>query len=278
VGLEISEEKSAMRDGRNGFLFLGFQILQLNKVTVGNYKVKIQPSRQSQAKLLLKIREIVTNNRSASSYELIEKVRPVILGWTNYFKYCECKAVFSKLTNLIFQKIRAWVFRRDTRNGRLKIKEKYFPSGRTYSFDGSKHEDNWILVGHKKGKDGKPKENFLPHIVWVKSRKHIKVLKNETPFNQSIYWAIRSEKHSPYTLCVRTLLIKQRQICPLCKIKLTESDSTNWQVDHIIPKSQGGRDQYQNLQLLHKECHIQKTRNDKMTERNKLPKTKRKSV
>lgn len=278
VGLEISEEKSAMRDGRNGFLFLGFQIIQLNKVTVQNYKVKIQPSRQSQAKLLLKIREIVTNNRSASSYELIEKVRPVILGWTNYFKYCECKAVFSKLTNLIFQKIRAWVFRRDTRNGRLKIKEKYFPSGRTYSFDGSKHEDNWILVGHQKGKDGKPKENFLPHIVWVKSRKHIKVLKNETPFNQSIYWAIRSEKHSPYPLRVRTLLIKQRQICPLCKSKLTEFDSTNWEVDHIIPKSQGGRDQYQNLQLLHKECHLQKTRNDEMTERYKLPKTKRKSV
>lgn len=262
VGLEISEEKSAMRDGRNGFLFLGFQIIQVKKVTVGNYKVKIQPSRQSQAKLLLKIREIIINNKSASSYKLIETVRPVILGWANYFKYCECKAIFSKLTNLIFQKIRAWVFRRDTRNGRLMIKEKYFPSGRIYSFDGSKHEDNWILVGHKKSKEGVQKENFLPHMVWVKSRKHVKVLRNETPLNQNMYWAIRSEKHSPYPLSVRTLLIKQKQICPLCKSKLTELDSTNWEVDHILPKSQGGRDQYQNLQLLHKECHLQKTRKD----------------
>jgi RNA-directed DNA polymerase len=262
VGLEISEEKSAMRDGRNGLLFLGFQFIQVKKVKVGKYKVKIQPSSKSQTKLLLNIREIVTNNRSVSSYGLIEMIRPIIIGWANYFKYCECKAIFSKLTHLIFQKIRAWVFRRDTRNGRLVIKEKYFPSGRTYTHDGSPHEDNWILVGRQKSKKGVIKENFLPHIVWVKSRKHVKVLGNESPFSRNMYWAIRSEKHSPYPLRVRTLLVRQEQSCPLCKRTFTEFDSTSWEVDHILPKSQGGKDEYKNLQLLHKECHLQKTRKD----------------
>nr|YP_010500111.1 hypothetical protein [Gormaniella terricola]UWV18288.1 hypothetical protein [Gormaniella terricola] len=262
VGLEISEEKSAMRDGRNGFNFLGFQFIQVRKLKLGTYKVKIQPSRKSQAKLLSKVRHILRNNRSVSSYSLIAMLRPVILGWSNYFKYCECKAVFHKLTHLIFQKLRAWVFRRDTRNGRLAIKQKYFPSGQTYSFDGSLHQDNWVLVGRQKSKQGIIKVNYLPHLVWVKSRKHVKVLENETPYSLSMYWAIRSAKYSPYPLRIRTLLVKQKQICPLCKRKFTEFDHTSWEVDHILSRKQGGRDLYKNLQLLHKECHLLKTRKD----------------
>jgi RNA-directed DNA polymerase len=31
------------------------------------------------------------------------------------------------------------------------------------------------------------------------------------------------------------------------------------EVDHIIPKSKGGRDEYKNLQLLHRHCHDEKT-------------------
>lgn len=262
VGLEISEDKSSLKDGRQGFNFLGFQIIQVRKIKVGKYKVKIQPSRKSQAKLLLKIRQIVHNNRSASSYLLIEKLRPVILGWANYYKYCECKQIFHKLGHLIFQKIRAWVFRRDTRNSRTVIKQKYFPSNRTYQFDGAKHQDNWILVGKYKNKDGIIKETYLPHLAWVKSQKHIKIHTDQTPYNQSLYWAIRSAKHSPYPLRIRTLLIKQKQTCPICQRKFLESDSISWEVDHIQPKSQGGRDEYKNLQLLHRECHLLKTRID----------------
>jgi RNA-directed DNA polymerase len=183
VGLQISEEKSALRDGRNGFLFLGFQIIQVRKVAKGTYKVNIQPSRKSQNKMLSKVREIVQNNRAISSYSLIQMLRPVILGWANYFKYCECKNVFRKLTHQIFQKLRAWAFRRDTRNGRLTVKQKYFPSDRSYTFDGTTHQDNWIFVGKQKGKNGVVKENYLPHIVWVKSRKHVKVQDTQTPFN-----------------------------------------------------------------------------------------------
>ena len=34
------------------------------------------------------------------------------------------------------------------------------------------------------------------------------------------------------------------------------------EIDHIIPKSQGGIDSYTNLQLLHKTCHLNKTKVD----------------
>jgi RNA-directed DNA polymerase len=262
VGLTISEEKSALRDSRNGFLFLGFQIIKVKKPTVGVYKTKIQPSKKKQVELLNKVKNIVTKNKSVSSYDLIAMLRPVIIGWANYYRYCECKSVFSRLTHRIFQKIRAWVFRRDTRNGRLKIKQKYFPSGKEYKFDGRTYRDNWILKGTKILKQGEKKENFLPHIVWVKSIKHVKVNGDESPFSNSIYWAIRSTKYSPYSTRVTNLLKSQNQICPWCKKKFTTFDSSNWEVDHIIPKSKGGKDVYTNLQLLHKHCHMEKTKTD----------------
>lgn len=259
VGLAISEEKSALRDSRNGFLFLGFQITHVKKPTIGVYKIKIQPSKKKQADLLNKVKRIVTNNKSISSYDLIAMLRPVIIGWANYYRYCECKAVFSRLTHKIFQKIRAWVFRRDTRNGRLKVKQKYFPSGKEYKFDGRIYRDNWILNGTKMVKGGDKKVNFLPHIVWVKSIKHVKIKGDESPYSNSIYWAMRSNRNSPYNTRVTKLLQNQKQICLWCKQKFTTFDSINWEVDHILPKSKGGKDVYANLQLLHKHCHMEKT-------------------
>jgi 5-methylcytosine-specific restriction endonuclease McrA len=34
------------------------------------------------------------------------------------------------------------------------------------------------------------------------------------------------------------------------------------EVDHILPRSQGGLDQYKNLQLLHRQSHVEKTARD----------------
>lgn len=273
VGLEIHEEKSKMRDAREGFQFLGFQIILVKRKTVKKYKVKITPSHESQKRFLKRIREVVQKNKSISSYRLILMLRPIILGWANYFKYCECKSIYSKLTNLIYMKIRAWVFRRDTRNDRKTVKEKYFPSGKVYSFYGKNHQDNWILNGSEKLKDGKIKKNFLPHIVWMPSTKHVKIKGMESPFSMSHYWALRNAKYSPYPLRVQTLLKRQKNRCSKCQGEFTAFDSKTWEVDHRRPRWAGGKDEYDNLQLLHETCHKQKTAKDK---ENFKPKDKQK--
>lgn len=211
--LEISEAKTSIVDSNKGFDFLGFSIIT---ITRGRPRVKIYPSKKSQATLLVKVRNIIQKNRSASTYNLILKLRPVIIGWANYFRFSECQKVFHKLTHLIHQKLRAWVFRRDTRNGRTKVKQRYFPSGKTYFYDGTQHQDNWVLTGKQLCKDGKMQEIWLPHIVWVKSKKWVKIKSNKSPFDgDNSYWA------------KRTL-----------------------------------NDEYKNFQLLHKHCHVEKSRID----------------
>lgn len=95
VGLELNEEKSSIKDSRQGIKFLGHQIIH---VKYGKrYKVKIIPSKDNYKAILDKISSIIKANRS-SSYRLISILRPIIIGWANYYRYCECKNTFSSLT------------------------------------------------------------------------------------------------------------------------------------------------------------------------------------
>nr|YP_009308812.1 putative reverse transcriptase [Toxarium undulatum]AOS86555.1 putative reverse transcriptase [Toxarium undulatum] len=187
--LKLSETETTIVDSNHGFDFLGFSIITIAR---GKSRVKIYPCRKSQAILLINVRNILQKNRSTSTYNLILKLRPIIIGWANYFKYSHCQKVFHKLTYLIHQKLRAWVFRRDTRNGRIQIKQRYFPSGKTYTYNGIQHQDNWILNGKQIGKNGEIKEIWLPNIAWVKSKKWVKIKADKSPYDgDNVYWAKR---------------------------------------------------------------------------------------
>lgn len=59
---------------------------------------------------------------------------------------------------------------------------------------------------------------------------------------------------------VAKLLKAQKGKCTHCGLLFLSEDVM--EVDHIIPKSQGGKDEYKNLQLLHRHCHDKKTAKD----------------
>ena len=219
-GLEISNAKSELRDGREGFNFLGFQIIQVRKIKAERYKVKIIPNKKSRENVLEKVKQVIQHNKAASSYQLIRKTAPIIIDWANYYKYCECSKIFGKLDHHIFLKLRAWAFRRGAspRHSRHNIKEKYFPSGKTYFYDGRKHLDNWVLVGKEKGLKGVIRENFLPRMSWTHSSKFVKVKGHKSPFdNQQLYWTLRTDKYSSYSLRMRRLLREQKGKCGICQ-------------------------------------------------------------
>ena len=264
-GLKFNEDKTCINNSAKGFSFLGFRVIQICRHGLPRHKA--YPSKLAQKRLLEKVKEIIQSNRSVSSYVLITKLRPVIIGWANYYRYCECKEVFQKLTHKVFQKLRAWVFRRDTRNGRRIVKQKYFPSGQTYTFDGIKHQDNWILYGKTQTTDGRIRTAWLPHIAWVKSKKWIKVKDQASVYDgNNAYWASRSLTYGNWNRLERTLLRKQKGLCSYCKTKIINDDRC--EVDHIISTSKGGKDNTSNKQLLHLECHVAKTRSDNKSFKN----------
>lgn len=261
VGLEISEEKSTIKKASQSFKFLGFQVAYLR--IQGKYRIKITPAKENVKRIISKVRSVIQANKAVSSYQLIGKLRPIILGWGNYFQFCECKSTFSKVDNLIYQQIRAWVFRRAVRKGRIYMRLKYFPIGNEYKFQSRIYKANWILVGKKatKNSNKKPIENFLPKISWIQSKKYVKVKGSVSVYDgNEIYWGLRTPRYSIFSTRIKNLLQKQKGKCTICKQGFKEGDIL--EVDHIIPKFKGGKDQYKNLQLLHRQCHVKKTKID----------------
>lgn len=262
AGLELSKAKTRIVNSTQGFEFLGFHLISIKSKDSAQYKIKIHPSKASKQRLLDKTRSIIQNNRSASSYNLINLLSSRIIGWANYFKFSECHQDFAKMDYSIYQQVRAWVFRRKSKGlrSRTKLKDKYFPSGHTYVFRGKKYSNNWILVGQTLI-NGVKKENFLPKMVWVGSSQHVKIKGNASPYDgNNPYWAVRTEKYSGFSHRISTLIKRQYGRCAICEEAFTPFDVI--EADYIIPRSKGGSDKLSNLQVLHKHCHIQKSRLD----------------
>lgn len=138
-------------------------------------RIKIYPEKSVVINVTKKIGNLLRSNRASSSYDLILMLKPIITGWCNYYSICECSQTFKKLDNLLYQMLRSWIFRRDKINNRSIIKEKYFPSGNSYTYKGKLYNDNWVLTGKKKLKDDKINSIFLPKFSWNDSKTHLKI-------------------------------------------------------------------------------------------------------
>ena len=87
--------------------------------------------------------------------------------------------------------------------------------------------------------------------------RHIKVTGSKSPYDgDDAYWAKWLKKTHGLSKTVKILLKRQNNICALCKRHFTFGCVK--EIDHIKPKSSGGKNAYSNLQLLHGHCHDQK--------------------
>lgn len=221
MGLNLSETKPQIKHTTEGLVFLGFNIVLINRN--GKYRCRIHIARSNKLRLLEKTRVILRSSKASSSYVLIKKLAPVIVGWGNYFKYAECSKEFQRMDHAIYGQLRAWVFRKKAQGmNRQKLKEKYFPSGNTYIYEGKKHEDNWVLTGQTKGKTGLIYKEYLPKLSWISSKKFVKVKGKASIYDGNhIYWSLRLEKYP-------------------------------------------GLNYLSNCQAVHKVCHIEKSRSDRV--------------
>jgi RNA-directed DNA polymerase len=97
--------------------------------------------------------------------------------------------------------------------------------------------------------------------IHCSSTEYVKVKGNRSPFDGDIkYWSKRLQTHPELSTRQLNLLKRQKGKCNWCGEHFMDGDVM--EVDHITPKSQGGKDRYDNLQLLHGHCHDQKTRTD----------------
>lgn len=262
VGLTLEPTKCQLKLASQSFQFLGFQITYLFPGPARKKgKVLISPSKKSIKRLTEKTRQLIQSNKAASAYQLAGLLRPLLVGWANYFQYCECKETFAKVDNVIYQQLRAWTLRRAVRQGRIEVMAKYFQKGQTYAFQGRSYSANWVFGGEKKTTAGGELKAHVPKLAWVSSKKFVKVQGTSSVYDgNAMYWSLRNPRYSLFSYRKTKLLRMQRGMCAMCKKAFVNGDVM--EIDHIIPKSKGGPDKYLNLQLLHRHCHISKTQKD----------------
>jgi RNA-directed DNA polymerase len=266
LGLELSEAKTNIThtlingDDKAGFDFLGFNIVQypISRHHAGkdrgsnllSHKTIIAPSEKSKKKHYEKLAEIVEKHKSAPQEALIQHLNPVIRGWCNYYRTVCAKTTFSKLDHLLYEKLEQWATRRHPNKGAKWVKDKYWRTDATR---------NWIF-----SPDGQIQ--LIRHDATDIIR-HTKVKGEATPYNGDwIYWATRRGEYTGTKTRVAKLIKWQKGRCSKCNLYFRIEDVI--EVDHIVPTNQGGKDTLKNLQLLHRECHVEKTRNERQDDRN----------
>jgi len=267
MGLELKPSKTRLchtldkcEGEEPGFDFLGFNVRQYE---VGRhqsgcnsggerlgFKTLITPSTKKMKQHYERVASIIEDHKDAPQEVLIGRLNPVIRGWSNYYSTAVSKESYTQQDFMVYQKLRAWARRRHHNKSKVWIAKKYWKS-----IDG----DNWVFAN---AQDGKAPILLYKHSATPVVR-HVKVRGDASPYDGNlVYWSTRLGRHPEVSASVATLLKRQKGKCTECDRFFKDGDK--WEVDHIVPKSKGGRDEYSNLQLLHRHCHDTKTANDEL--------------
>lgn len=118
VEIEINEEKTTVVDfgGGRSFGFLGFDI-RAGCNRFGKRFVLRIPMRKKQSELLKRVRRILKHSRHCSMKEVLEKIRPVIVGWINYFRVGNSRRAMDWIRFEIMRQIRRFAMKQKGRPG-----------------------------------------------------------------------------------------------------------------------------------------------------------------
>jgi RNA-directed DNA polymerase len=269
IGLELKPSKTKMshtlyeHTGNTGFDFLGFNIRQYpvgrshtgkssNRNQLG-FKTIIKPSKDKVKSHLKKIGDVIRNHKSVSQEVLITKLNPIIRGWSNYYSSVCSKETYAECDYILYQQLKRWAERRHNKKSKSWVANKYWQS----DYSNGKMR-NWCFTTHEEGGMKLLKHSDTPIV------RHIKVKGNKSLFDGDLmYWSSRLGKHPEVSTRMARLLKKQKGKCNHCGLYLKDGDLV--ELDHVIPKSLGGKDEYSNLQVLHRHCHDIKTASDGST-------------
>ncbi|GAA4367818.1 group II intron reverse transcriptase/maturase [Hymenobacter saemangeumensis] len=207
------------------------------------FKTLIKPSRTAQQRHSQRLRDILFRQRASPQQALIRELNPVIRGWSQYYAGVVAKDVFSRMDYVLYHGLRRWAMRRHGGKHRRRIVRKYWRL----------EQGSWNFAT--------PAGVQLRYHSFTRIQRHVKVAGIRSPFDGDWpYWGTRLRQY--HGLDRRTCLLLKQQAgrCAWCHLCFTDTDVL--EKDHRVPRIRGGKEEWTNLQLLHRHCHHQKTKQD----------------
>jgi RNA-directed DNA polymerase len=246
MGVELSEEKTKITSTTEGFDFLGYNIRHY--IVNEKLKLLIKPSKDSIKRVKDKIRTLCKEGKSLNQDVLIAKLNSVIRGWGLYYRNVVSKDVFSSIDYYVYKCVIRWAIKRHANKGRKWVAKRYFKK------IGNR---NWVFQDTK----------TLIRMSDISIKRHIMIKGSHHIYDgDAEYWNKRALNALEQSFMGRTsgiktkLLKKQGGQCEICKLNFRVGDIM--ELDHIVPKTLGGKDIISNYQLIHGHCHDTKTSQD----------------
>lgn len=245
-GLTLAEDKTRIVNIQEGFDFLGFNIRQY-KSNKG-MTLLIKPSKASIKKVKESIKTAFQEFRGRPVGEIINKLNPIIRGTGNYWSSVVSKDIYKTIDHYIWLKVRKYLkVLHPKKPWKWRIK-RYFKSDVT-----GVSRDRWILT------DPKNDKNQLMKMQWIPIERHQLIKYKNSPDDPSLkeYFSQRDEKEfNRFNILSRRKLAKKSNYkCRICKQSLVSEELLK--VNQIIPATIGGKEIYDNFELLHKSCYVQ---------------------
>ena len=118
VDVEVNDEKTRVVDYASGgsFGFLGFDLRE-GRNRFGKRFVLRTPMRKKQSDLVRRVGRILKFSRHRKLREVLEQIRPVIVGWVNYFRVGNARRAFGWIRFEMMRKIRRFAMKQKGRRG-----------------------------------------------------------------------------------------------------------------------------------------------------------------
>ena len=248
MGLELKPSKTRIthtlvpHEGRVGFDFLGYEVRQypVGKThSKQGFKTIIKPSKEAIRKHSHRIREAIKTRKAASQAALIDRLNPIIRGWANYYANACSQVTFDLMGYLLYQKLRAWAYRRHPHKSRHWIVRKY------WLID----TQGWVFATRSNAGALRLFQHSQMPI-----KRHIKVQGSRSPYDGDwLYWSQRMGQYPTVASIAAKLLKRQSGQCSHCGLYFWPDD--RMEVHHLDKNRDNHR--RDNLALLHLHCHDQ---------------------
>ncbi len=261
LGLELHPEKTRVvhtlnaNDGSPpGFTFLGFSVrlwpvgkTHQRKRQGGQgrlpYKLFIRPSKESRTRHHRDVNRTIRAHRGASQSALIVHLNPKIRGWANYYRTVASKKTFHTLDHHLYWALWRWGKRRHPEHRTTPWLLGRYWSARPLRF---RDRSNGVALSYHSD---------------IAIQRQVVVRPEKSPFDGDwVYWSARLGRSPLVPYRVAQLLRAQRGRCRRCGLYFRAEDRL--EIDHILPRAEGGLDHAANRQLLHRHCHDGKTADD----------------
>ena len=245
-GLEISEEKTKIVHIRDGFDFLGFNLRQYKG------KLLIKPQKEKVLKFCQELGRIISSCATWTQANLIHKLKPILLGFANYYRGVVSKKTFNYINHRVTMYLWCWAQRRHPNKGKRWVKNRYFHRI---------EENEWTFACQGTDSRGRHKFYSLCNVSKIPIIRHVKVTGSYSPDDPELkqYWETRNNKQgkqywakgSKYEQVAKNQSFK----CPICGGYLFNGEEI--ETHHIVPVAKGGLNDEENLMHLHVMCHKQ---------------------